>query len=174
MKYTGRIKMKQVKYFTINLPDEFVQKLGKREISVSLVYDPPVRKTRADYFGVQMEFHLFKNHTLKNVMKKYNLLDLDSTEEEKVPKELDTSEIILKPKIKLRKKSNHQKGTRVLSIRSKIDNQYPLVLAVISQQRWELGDDFEQNFAVVVTLKHEASIDLYNKIMLHNQTRVRV
>lgn len=174
MKYAGKIKLNQVKYFTINLPDEFVKKRGRRYVSVSLVYDPPIRKTRADYFGIRMEFHLFKNKTVNEVMKKYNSMSDADYQASKVPEELSRSEIILKPGTKLRKKGIHQKGTKVLSTASRIKNENPLVLAVLSQKRWDFDDSFEQSFAVVVTLKHEQSFDLYNKIRINNHTRVRV
>ena len=174
MKHNGRIKMNHVKYFTIELPDEFVKERGKREITISLVYDPPICKTRADYFGVQMEFHLFKNKSVEEIMGKYNAIDLAESRDENVPKELSRSEIILKPGTMLRKKSIHQKGIRILSTGSKIDNQNPLVLVVLSQKRWDFEENFEQNFAVVITLKHKSPIDLYNKIRLKNQMRVRV
>ena len=174
MKFSGKIKMNKVKYFTIKLPDEFVKERGNREISISLVYDPPICNARADYFGVQMEFHLFKNAPIEEVMEKYNSVDLDDDKDEKVPEELSGLEIVLKPGTKLRKKGIHQKGIKTLSTRSRIDNENPLVLAVLSQKRWDFDDDFEQNFAVVVTLKHATPIDLYNKIRLKNQTRVQI
>ena len=175
-KHEGKIGMNQVQYFTINLPDEFVSIKGKRHISVSLVYDPPIRKTRADYFGVRMEFHLFRNKSLDEIREKYDLINLTESEdrENNVPEKLSKFEIVLHPKPSLRKRSNHQKGVRTLTTRTRLNSKQPLVLAILSQKIWDLDDNFKQDFAVVMTIKHEQSIDLYNKIKIANQIQTRV
>ena len=175
-KHEGKIGMNQVQYFTINLPDEFVRIKGKRHISVSLVYDPPVRRTRANYSRVRMEFHLFKNKSLGEIRQKYNSIDFTESENGKnaTLEELSKFEIDLYPKTCLRQRSNHQKGTRILTTSTRLDNTQPFVLTVLSQQIWDCGDDFKQDFAVVMTMKHEQSIDLYSKIKVANQIQTHI
>lgn len=175
-KHEGKIKMNQVQYFTIKIPDDFVKEKGKRDISISLVYDPPIRRNRADYFGIRMEFHLFKNKPLEEIMDKYNSLDLSESENEteKVPEELTKFEIKLNPGTTLRKKSNHQKGIRTLASSAKLENQHPLVLVILSQKKWDFDENFEQDFAIALTLKHEKSIDLYNQLRIRNQVQTKV
>lgn len=45
--------------YRIPIPAEF-QTGGKRTIRVSLAYDPPVRRTRADYLGTKLDFQLIR------------------------------------------------------------------------------------------------------------------
>ena len=183
LKYDGEIKLDHVRYFTIKLPQEFIDDENYREISVTLVYDPPVRKTRAEYLGVIMEYHLFRNVSLENVQEKYNLLEpeKENSDDEKIPLELKKYEIALKPGISIRKKSAHQKSWIKMTKNSKIDSNFPLVLAVVSQKRWNMeDDDMKIPFAVVVCIRHYGHIDLYNKlralnrIELKSEERVRV
>src|SRR6185312_9382910 len=176
LKYDGSVNVKHVRYFTLKLPEDFVNEKGSKEISVTLVFDPPV-SPRAEYMGTSMEFHLFRNHDLEEIQEKYNLLDLtvDSDDEEgKVPEELRKDEIKLKPGINERKKTAHQKGIIKLSSQYEIDHTKSLILVVICQKRWEkIPDEQQQDFAVVVTVKHSKEIDLYNKIRAVNQTQVQ-
>lgn len=176
LKYDGSILIDHVRYFTINLPAEFAVEKGLKEISVSLVFDPLTRITRSDYVGTTMEFHLFRSHLLEEIQEKYEELDLttedDDTEEGKIPVALSADEIKLKPGSRTRKKTTHQKATAVFS-RYEIDVSKPLVLVVICQKRWKMAENTQQNFAVVVTLRHSKEIDLYNKVQALNQTQVQ-
>jgi len=174
-KHEGSIKPDHVRYFAINIPGDFVTEKGNRMLSVSLVFDPPIRSTRADYFGTRMEFHLFRNRTIEELQEKYNELNIseeNNDDEEKVPEDLKPDEIKFKPSSNLRKKTPHQKGITKLSSRYEIDSTHPLTLAVVCQKKWKMPSDFEQNFAVVVTLEHEKEIQLYDKLQVLNQVRV--
>lgn len=182
--YDGSIQIDHVRYFTINLPDEFINTKGEKEISVTLVFDPIIRKQRADYLGTRMEFHLFRNVSIDDVQLKYNKMDLteinneDEDSEGKIPEELVGYEIKLRPTNSLRKKSNHQKGSVKMTHRSEINGTFPLVLALVCQKRWKMDENTMQNFAVVVTLEHSQHIDLYNRIKtvnrIESQARPRV
>lgn len=178
LKYDGKIKLDHVRYFTVTLPQEFVDDENDREISVTLVYDPPVRKTRAEYLGVRMEYHLFRNISLDKIQEKYNLVELDSEKEnsddEKIPPELRKYEIPLKPGALLRQKSAHQKSWVRMTKRSKFDSKLPLVLVVVSQKRWNMkDDDMTIPFAVVVGIRHYGKIDLYNRLRTLNRIELR-
>ncbi|MDE1826632.1 MAG: S8 family peptidase [Thaumarchaeota archaeon] len=184
--YDGSIQIDHVRYFTINLPEEFISVKGEKEITVTLVFDPIVRQRRADYLGIRMEFHLFRNVSIDEIHMKYDKIPIasDGTEDEesegKVPEELIKYEIKMMPTNSLRKKSTHQKGVVTMSHRSRVDGRYPLVLAVVCQKRWEMDENIMQNFAVIMTLEHSQQIDLYNKIKTVNRieaearTRIRV
>lgn len=173
-KHAGSIKPDHVRYFTINIPSEFVTEKGKRKLSVSLVFDPEIRSTRADYFGTRIEFHMFRNRTIDELQEKYNDLNLaeDGNNEEKVPEDLVPDEIKFKPSSLLRKKTPHQKGIATLSSHYNIDSSHPLTLAIVCQKKWEMLPDFEQTFAIVVTMEHEKEIELYDKIQALNHIRV--
>lgn len=172
-KHEGSIKPDHVRYFTVNIPGDFVNERGDRMLSVSLVFDPPIRGNRADYFATRMEFHMFRNRTIKELQEKYNELNIsEDSDDEKVPEDLIPDEIKFKPSTNLRKKTPHQKGIVKLSSRYEIDSTYPLTLAIVCQKKWKMASDFEQSFAVVVTLEHQKEIQLYNKLQSLNQVRI--
>ncbi|MEZ4815523.1 MAG: hypothetical protein R3A80_10005 [Bdellovibrionota bacterium] len=47
-------------------------------------------------------------------------------------------------------------------------------LVVRCQREWAKDESFPQRYAVVVTIKHEAQVDLYAKIQARQQSTVRV
>ncbi|MBT9150932.1 MAG: hypothetical protein DDT40_01113 [candidate division WS2 bacterium] len=171
----NNIKLDGVHLYYFYLPREFIETNGEREISVVLVYSPPIRRNRIDYMGVGMEFHLFRNSTTEEVAYYYEtLLKKGITEdmEDIMPKELKLKEIDLHPGVRLRKKGIHQKGIKIYSRRPDINPDKPLVLAVVSQSKWLKDKEYPQDYAVVVKIRHKMRIDIYNRI--RQQIRVRV
>lgn len=167
------IKLKQIHFYPFYLPKEFIEVAGDKQISVTLVFDPPINKNRVDYLGAAMEIHLFKNIAAEDAIKAYSAVPTD-TEEEMVPKEIIPKEIKLHPGVNLRKKGVHQKGIKKYKRRPDIDGDYPLVLVVICQNRWIEDEDYLQDYAVLVTIEHSERIDLYNQIRLRNRERVEI
>jgi hypothetical protein len=155
------------------LPDEFMEMIGDRIISVTLVFDPPTNRNRIDYFGVTMETHLIKNTAIEDVVNAYRSISKGENESEKVPSEIRNKEIKLFPGVNLRKKSVHQKSIRRFRRKPRINGGDPLVLVVICQNRWTTGD-YEQSYAVIVSIEHSRRIDLYNKIRLRNKEKVTI
>lgn len=171
----NRIKLESVHLYFFYLPLEFIAANGFKRLSITLTYDPPVNKNRIDYLGCSMEFHLFKNSEVEDVKKYYEKIKKRlKNEEETVPKALKNKEIKLHPGVNLRKRGVHQKGIVEFRGVPKIDINKPLVLAIICQNRWIKEENHEQEYAVVVGVQHTAQVDLYNKIRLRNQEKVRV
>ena len=168
------IKLKQIHFYPFYLPKEFIETTGDKQISVTLVFDPPINKNRVDYLGAAMETHLFKNIAAEDVIKAYSAVPTDTEEEEIVPKKIKRNEIKLHPGFNLRKKGVHQKGIKKYKMRPGIDGDYPLVLVVICQNRWIEDENYLQDYAVLVTIEHSERIDLYNKIRLRNKERVEI
>lgn len=166
-----------VHFYELYLPEEFVTHPGKREISVTLVYDPPVTGTRIDYFGVKISFTLFKN-TSGDELERFSARlvhdgeDLDEEEESHFPS------IKLQPTNKVRSKGIHQKGSIIYKANPRsIEVDKPLVLAVFCKGNWMKKENFEnfrQTYSVVITLKHQEQINLYNKIISMIRTRIKV
>jgi hypothetical protein len=175
----GRLKPNSIDVYYVYLPDEFVEIKGKKRLSVTLVYDPPVNKNRIDYMGCSMEFHLFRNVEVDEVVRNYRpiageLAENTLTEEDMVPQTFKNSEIKLHPGVTLRKKGVHQKGIVEYSGKPGLDTDKPLVLVVICQNRWIKEDiGYLQDYAVVVATEHSMNIDLLNKVRARNQVRVR-
>ena len=173
LKYEGSIEVDHVKYFEIKIPDDFATKEGRRTISVSLVFDPPVRRNRADYFGIRMGFHMFRNRTIEELQKVYNNIDLaldDSADQ--ISSNLHSDKLNFKPNYCTRMKTPHQKGVVTLTSRYSINPSRPLILVVICQKKWNITT--QQNFSTVVTLEHENKIDLYNKLQALNAIKPKV
>ena len=170
----NKIKVDGVHLYYFYLPRKFITTPGKREISAVLVYNPPIRRNRIDYMGLSMEFHLFKNAEIEKVLRGYKTIQFLDEIGELVPQELEVKEIGLHPGVELRKKGIHQKGAKIYSQRPDIDPDKPLVLAVISRSKWLKSKDYLQDYAVVVRIRHEARIDLYNRIKERIRPRVRI
>lgn len=170
----NKIKVDGVHLYYFYLPKNFIDTIGKKEISVVLVYNPPIRRNRIDYMGLNMEFHLFKNAEIEKVLRGYKTIQFLDETGEMVPKELEVKEMGLHPGVELRKKGIHQKGVKIYSKRPDIDHDKPIVLAVISRSKWLKSKDYLQDYAVVVRIRHEARIDLYTRIKERIRPRVRI
>lgn len=173
-----KIGLNKVHIYYFYLPEEFVNLPGNKEISVSLVFDPPVKANRLEYLGCVLEFHLFKNVNVEQIISSYNSIKINNASDDIVPDLVRHHEIRLKPGVNIRKRGIHQKGSISYSHKPGIDTKYPLVLAVLSQNRWIRTDSYLQDYAVVVRVKHEIEIDLYNhvkqKIQQRLEQRIRI
>jgi len=170
----NRIKLDSVHLYYFYLPREFIETPGEKEISVVLVYNPPIRRNRIDYMGVSMEFHLFKNSDIQEIQRGYKTIQISEETEELIPDELKIKQIDLHPGVNIRKRAIHQKAIKVYSKRPDIDTDKPLVLSVISQGKWLKEKEYFQNYAVAVMIRHEATIEIYNRIREQIQQRVRI
>lgn len=172
----NKIKLDNIHLYYFYMPKQFVETDGEREISVVLTYNPPIAGNRSvDYFGISMEYHLFKNSEIQEVIKGYDRISQNKSEiEENIPEELKLKEVDLYPKGNIRKKGLHQKGVKIYSKKPDIDANKPLVLVVISKNNWLKDKEYIQDYAVVVTVKHKAKIDLYNLVRQQIQQRVRI
>lgn len=168
LKHDGEIGLGRVRYFTIKLPEDFFFKTGTKEIEVTLVYDPPVNRNQTSYLGNFIDFHLFKNESVEYIASKYSIPE-DSEEYVPVPQELHNFEIELKPGTRIRGKGVHLKGHTRFTGKTKINLNYPLVLAVVCKDYWLKNENFTQSFAVIVTIKHDNYNNLYTEIRSRNE-----
>lgn len=170
LRYDGKIPLDYVHFFDVMMPETFLKKKGSRSIDVSLVFDPPTNSNRADYLGVSMSFHLYKNLSMETIQRSY-------TEHKMVdspPNPLQKNQIIMVPSYTARSRGVHQKAIREWSRQPKFDISNPLVLAVTCQKKWYVLDGYEQPYAVVMTIRHEGSVDIYTPIRMKNKARVRI
>ena len=170
LRYDGKISLDRVHFFAVMVPDDFLKTAGRRSIEVVLVFDPPTRRNRADYLGVTMNFHLFKDLPLETVQRLYT----ESNNDNKVPNPLNNKQIDLTPSHDIRNKGIHQKAIKEWSSRPRFKTSEPLVLAVTCQKKWYVNDGYEQPYAVVMTIKHDKSINLYDRIKLLNRIHIHV
>jgi hypothetical protein len=175
----NKIKPNSIHLYYFYIPNEFIEQPGKKEISVVLVYNPPVKRNRIDYLGIGMEFHLFRDSTIEEIKYGYSAILKTGVEpelEDIVPDELKLKEIDLHPGVRTRKKGLHQKGIKIYSRKPSINYKKPLILTVINQDRWVKNVEYLQDYALVVKIKHSSKINLYNQIKqkLEIEERVRI
>ena len=173
----NKIKLKKFHIYPVYLPIEFIEERGEKKLSVTLVHDPPVNRNRTDYLGTVLEFHLYKDSTINEVISEYKQMEeeesLMKSEEEKVPSKLKGREILLYPGPDIRKKGVHQKGTITFKRRN-IDITKPLILLVYCLDRWIRDDNYIQDYAVLISIEHSQRIDIYNQLRIRNQERIEI
>ncbi len=144
--------------YRIPIPAEF-QTGGKRTIRVSLAYDPPVRRTRAEYLGTKMDFRLIRGCPPQHISDHFRSHVGEDTEH---PEMADRYDCDLKPNKTHRKGNTLQTGSITFS-KDTLDygNEYHLVVRCI--EGWAT-DELRQRFAVVVELEHQAGVQLYARL----------
>jgi hypothetical protein len=175
------IELDTFKLYTIpSLPEEFLTTKGDRHLSISLAFDPPTRHTRADhYFGVSVEFKVFRNATHEAIAEAIRAYTAEEREAEggvipllkNIRGEGEPPiHVNLMPSVNVRKKSTLQRGIRRIGLGWKYDGG-DLILAVICQRRWAPEEITSQRFAVVAAIDHsDPSVEVYQHI--RQQTRV--
>lgn len=173
-----RIALDHFHIYTVPFPEDFKVIRGRRRISVTLAFDPPVRRTRRDYIGCRMSFKLFRNAPLDKIIEHYE--KLQETPESSTPQRTDAPpEIDLWPGIQVRHAGTVQKGSWTIKRKPACDEEN-LFLAVWCENRWALDTEEMQRYALVVTLEHldDVDINLYNLIQARIQqpvlTRIRL
>ena len=130
-----------------------------------------------EYLGTRMEFTLYRNTDIQIIADRPSETVFSEAENDEALEDNEDSgkmpKIELYPKKTLRSKSIHQKGTRIYKKAPNIDVTKPLILEVLCRSKW-VDDEFKQDYSVVVTLRHSARIDLYNRIRERVAPRVRI
>ncbi|MFQ5455253.1 MAG: S8 family peptidase [Nitrospirota bacterium] len=171
-----KIGIDHIHFYHFFLPEEFINESGNKQLAVTLVFDPVVNKNRIDYLGCIMEFHLFHSLEIKEIEQCFKQLKVEDREEATLPESIKLKEIDLNPGGNLRKSGVPQKGIKVWKAKGnpRIDINKPLVLAVICKNKWINDNNYLQDYAVIVTVKHEKEIKLYAKIRQRIQERIRI
>jgi subtilisin family serine protease len=146
--------------FEVPIPSEFQTTKGTREIKVALAFDPPVRHTRADYFGVTMGWRLLRGTSESDVFDRHRKW----TKEEGDPPEFAKKFVCptdIGPDLR-------ERGTlQVATYQGKTDiSRYGdrYYVAVWCSRRWAPADIEYQHFALSVQLRHENVTTLYQTL----------
>jgi len=171
----NRIGLNRVQLYSIELPSSLFTTRGRRIISVTLVYDPPVNKNRIDYLSCKMGFSLFRNTDIETVRNKYQKIQIEVDQElDDIEEKIKLPQVKLQPGPTLRNKGVHQKGATYFD-KLTWDSEKPLVLAIICQNKHIRNEDeYLQDYAVIVKIEQLGNQELYNQIRLKNQVRVRI
>lgn len=152
--------------YQIPIPEPFQSVRGRRNIRVSLAYDPPVRHSRLDYNGVSMGFRLIRGCDADKVFDHFRRR---TAVEGPFPEMEGRFNCSLTPSSTVREKSSLQtaSATFVRDVSTYGDTYF---LVVRCAGGWS-GDAGQQGFAVTVEISHEAEVNLYER--LRQRARVR-
>lgn len=161
--------------YSVPIPPNFVRASGRKLIRVALAFDPPVRRRRLDYLGVEMTFQMIRGRSIDEVVDAYRSVLPDEEPEKAIS---GSSKIDFDPKEAprnadySRKKSTLQLADFEFSRdASKYGDTYWLV--VRSERKWAPVEIDTQDYAVAVVLSADDD-QLYNSIELRLRQRARV
>lgn len=151
--------------YRVPIPPEF-QSNGRRTIRVSLAFDPPVRRTRAEYIGTKMNFRLLRGCPSQEVFAHFRA---------RAPDEGDPPNIAQRFRCDLKPGPNSRDGHTLQTAAqtfvqgtANYGDEYYLVVRCIGG--WAEDQEIDQRFAVVAELEHQPAVQLYARI----RQRVRV
>lgn len=153
--------------YEIPVTDTFKNTTGKKKIKITLTFDPPVRHTRKDYLGCEMNFRLIRGKSANEVFDFFKVRDEDGITSEMS----QSNNCDLKPGANSRDFSTVQTASVTYERAMKnYGNTYYLV--VRCQAGWA---DFiqTQRYAIVVEMTHSQDINIYQTIQQRIQPRVQ-
>jgi len=146
--------------YELPIPTVFQTTKGAREIKVSLAFDAPTRRTRADYLGTTMGWRLLRGTNEKAVFDKFRKWEEADGDPPEFPDRFNCKAF---PGPQLREKGTLQcasfQAARDMS--SYGDTYY---VAVWCRRRWAPKEIESQRFTLAVQLRHAADIELYQSI----------
>lgn len=146
--------------FELPVPPLFQTTNGSREIKVSLAFDPPVRRTRADYLGLTMGWRLLRGTNEQAVFDNFRKWEEAEGEPPEFPDRFVCDTF---PGPQLREKGTLQCASfnAQKSIASYWGTYY---VAVWCRRRWAPETIKSQRFSLAVELRHSADIALYSAL----------
>jgi hypothetical protein len=175
MLHQGSIEIDKIEIFEVPIPEEFRDADGKKRITVALAFNPPVRRRRAEYLGVRMNYSLIRGKSLDEVVEAYRQLTQEENKavKEGGPKPQGAFQGALKCKLQpgstVLQSSTLQKSTWAFN-KSKAEYGDSYYLVVRAERRWAPETFVTQDYAVAVTLQADEG-RLYN--LLRNRVRLR-
>lgn len=172
------IEMDKLHIYRVAVPEIFISTPGRRGITVSLAYDPPVKASRREYLANTMWIEAFQGLTIDEIERYRSRRTAEDTGD--IP---SWAEIDMRPsKTKLQWSTlqvRRKEWKRKPILRRPAGEREPIIHIVVGcQQRFPTGFDTQQQYGLVVLFWHEAEqIELYqplqNRVSL-KATRVRV
>jgi Subtilase family len=156
--------------YQIPIPRGFSDDPGRRNIEVTLAYDPPVRHSRFDYLGATMSFRLIRGKNLNQVVEAFR-------SQVGVENPADGLEArwncAMKPGPRAREGGTLQRAVFSMAQipRPEWGDTYHLV--VRCERKWARDEHTPQRYAVVVVLRQETDVNIYQQIMQRIRGAVR-
>ncbi len=166
----GNLPLDMFHIYEVPIPEYFITTNGKRKITVSLAFDPPVRHSRLDYLGTNMSFKLIRGKSVEEVEEAFRLRSNSEGKSDGLSSTIFDCKF--EPTKSIRSNGTLQKGEYILS-RSPNNYGDTYFLVVNCQRNWAPDSFSPQKYAVIVTISHEAQIDLYSQIKARLELQIR-
>jgi len=154
------IPLDYIHIYEIPVPELFRDVSGRRRITVTLAYDPPVRHQRALYFGNTITFHLVRDLTIDEIARTF--------QQETGERLLEKYKCNLEPGTVERRTGTVQRATWTIARDNSLAHE-PFHLVLTDTRGWQTSQEDLQRYAVVVGLEHAEPIELYQAV----QQRIR-
>ncbi|MFZ0520971.1 MAG: S8 family peptidase [Candidatus Acidiferrales bacterium] len=158
--------------YQIPIPESFFERKELRSIDVTLAYDPPVRHSRFDYLGATMTFALIRGKTLEEVAE---ACGAQAGRDDPADRLTSTVwECGMEPGHRAREGGTLQKAVFEMKQipRALYGDTYHLV--VRCERKWARDEHSPQRYAIVVVMRQQAHVDIYNEIRQRIRARARV
>jgi hypothetical protein len=154
-----RLSINHFAVYRVPVPPDF-QGNGRRTIRVSLAFDPPVRRTRAEYIGTKMNFRLLRGCPSGEVFSYFRWRAVQEGDPPDIPNRFKCG---LDPGPNSRDGQTLQTAAKTfVQDTTNYGDEYYLVIRCVSG--WAEPQEVAQNFAVVVELEHQPAIQLYARL----------
>jgi hypothetical protein len=154
--------------YELTLPQEYVELTSRRQIRVTLAYDPPVRGTRRDYIGRRLHFRLVRGTSLETIR-------------QLAAQGRDVEQVSISPSSSYVRYSTVQSATFTGTRPSAFDHRPEHGEAVLwyvvvrCEARFLAAPETTQQYALVVSLEHEdAQVRIYQPVRQRVEQRQRV
>lgn len=167
----GRIEIDTLLLFEVPVPEVFRNAPGKKKIIASLAFDPPVRRRRAEYLGVEMGMNLFRGKTPDEIVAAYRSIRRE--ERADAPAALQSPHKCgLLPNSRAIETSTLQRREWAFS---RTNDAYgdTYFLMVQARRNWAPAEIHEQDFGIAVTIAANEP-RLYNQVQHRLRTRERI
>jgi Subtilase family len=165
----GELPFDMFHIYEVPIPDEIYNVDGQRQISVTLAFDPPVRHSRLDYLGTTMSFRLIRGKSLGEVESAFRQRNQGAQQVAGIGSPYDCP-MDVKPTE--REGGTLQKASFTMK-RTPENYGDTYFLVVRCQREWALDEHAPQRYATVVTVEHQAQVNLYARIQSRLQIPVR-
>ncbi len=159
------IPLDHIHVYGVPNPPAFCRSTGRRRLAVALAHDPPVRRRRADYLGVELDLCLVRGLTLTDVFDAYRGADPHRSLSDLIPA---GCRVTMSPGSTLRNGIARRRSTLQMAAKEYGgadrkqwgDDQW---LIVRSRNQWLLDDELPQKYAVAMTFESTDPL-LYNEV----------
>ena len=169
----GRITIDTLILYEVPIPDVLRNAPGKKRIIASLAFDPPVRRRRAEYLGVEMGMNLFRGKTPGRHCRGVSMLSPGKRRKTRPEPSQRPLKCDLQPK-SAGGRDQHLAAARV-GIHQDNADKYgeTYYLMVQARRNWAPPEITTQDFGLAVTITADEP-RLYNQIQQRVRARERV